>query len=512
MLKELFFRRKLHYFIFFIIFWLFLIKLYDGTLRTYDECYYAEQAREILITKDPLTMHFGLDKNFENDPVYLWSMAAAFKLFGVNEIAARMPSALYGGMTVVTTFLIGRLLYGYLYGITAALILGTTFEFIRFSRYAHLDVCLTFFITLAIYFFIRYETNRIKSKDKTDCKSSGAALSLNSGWNDIIMMALAGGMAILSKNILGSFFVISIICYYIINLDFKGIFNRKIICGFLMTGLLPGIWYIYQYLTNGMEFFKVHFGYIIFKRALNNAVELTPVYQYFKIIALTYLPWLLFLMPGCFLIIKNLFWKNPAISEMRLKYSNRLAFLILLYPAVFLTIMSSSQAKKGWYIMSVYPFFALISALFIADYIFSKKLKKLLAFNGYIAGFIVFAIFIISLFPVKVYKNDNLIFKNEFKNFADSRPELKYKKDTIIPVDTDSDPFDYKLPMMFYSQLYPDVPVKSSGMDIKKFSDKTKYYLCETQKFDKMCKDFNFNNGSLEIFVKTSDYILWNLK
>ncbi len=501
MISCLYRTKKLHILLVFLAFWLFSIRLYDGTLRTYDECYYAQQASEILTSGDWFTMHHALLKNFENDPMYLWSMAVSFKLFGFTEFAARIPSALYGTLTVLTVFLTGKLLRNYLFGIVSALIMATTWEFIRFARYAHLDVCLAFFSALAVYNFLRYEKLRLYSPEKY--MDRGLKLS--------ILMGICAGFAILSKNLLGTFPLIAVIVYYSALFDLKAIFNSRLAAGFISAAVLPGAWYAYQYFTNGAEFFKVHFGYIIFKRAFNNAVELTPVYQYFKIIALTYIPWLIILIPGVYLIAKNSY--ALLIKKESVKNFSRLFLFELIFCAVLLFVMSASSAKKGWYIMSVYPAFAIISAFGLSAFKRFGSGAGLMRFAEKTMLLMFLCVFLISVLPVKVYNSTNGEFKRDFKAFAEANPGLKMKRGVIRAVEISDDYFDYQLPMLFYSRMIPEQSIKFGEFLKTAGTAKEMYYLFDAKKFEELKKGTAETElKAFETTLKTPNYIMGRMR
>lgn len=498
----LFKTRKLHILLVFLALWLFSLRLHDGTLRTYDECYYAEQAREILITGDPLTMHHALEKNFENDPVYLWSMAAMFKIFGVCEFAARFPSAIYGALTVLTVFLIGRFLKNYSFGILSGLILATTFEFVRFSRYAHLDVCLSFFVTAAIYNFLRYERLRANGPAGRDRP-----------WKRALLMGIFAGFAVLSKNILGAFALAAIVLYYVLALRPAAIFDARLLAGFFAAAFIPGLWYAYQHFANGAVFFQTHFGYILLKRALDNATEAVPFYQYFKIIATTYIPWLFLLLPGVYYLLRRHlpFLKNPRPKV----YIDPLIFYPALFAAVHLAVMSAGQAKKGWYIMPVYPAFALLCSLAVfhlwapSGRAGREKIMKLV--SGVFA-FLLFAVFVTTVFPVKVYRSTNDAYKNDFAALAARDPKIAWRRGAVQPVEVGDDYFDYQLPLVFYAGVIPDRSVGASAAREQIAAGSEKYYFVNREKYDKIRDACGVAEDSAEIAASSAEYVMWRVK
>src|ERR1035437_1692152 len=66
-----------------------------------DEGRYAEIPREILERGDLITPTLNYVHYFEKPPLLYWINALSLKLFGMNEFAARLPSALCGLLTVL---------------------------------------------------------------------------------------------------------------------------------------------------------------------------------------------------------------------------------------------------------------------------------------------------------------------------------------------------------------------------------------------------------------------------
>ncbi len=57
---------------------------------------FAEAARQMTVTGDWITPYFNSVTRFDKPPLIYWLMAIAYSTFGVNEFAARLPSALAG--------------------------------------------------------------------------------------------------------------------------------------------------------------------------------------------------------------------------------------------------------------------------------------------------------------------------------------------------------------------------------------------------------------------------------
>src|SRR5580704_3470378 len=105
-----------------------------------DEPRYMSIARAMLRTGDWVTPRLYGQPWFEKPALYYWAAAAAFRLFGVNEFAARLPAALAALLaTVAMTWAALRC-----YGLDAAwltlLMLPATLASVGFARAATPDM------------------------------------------------------------------------------------------------------------------------------------------------------------------------------------------------------------------------------------------------------------------------------------------------------------------------------------------------------------------------------------
>lgn len=118
-----------------------------------DEGRNAEVAREMLVSGDLITPHFNSLVYLDKPAVYFWLVAASFRLLGVNEWAARMPSALLALGTMLLTWFLARRMFGGSAGLRAGIILATTPLAIAYSRLVIFDMTLAFLITAALVCF-----------------------------------------------------------------------------------------------------------------------------------------------------------------------------------------------------------------------------------------------------------------------------------------------------------------------------------------------------------------------
>ncbi len=135
-----------------------LTGLGDRGLVEPDEGRYAEIAREMVVSGDWLVPHLNGIPHFQKPPVIYWTTAISLKFFGINEWAARLPSALAAAATLLLAAGIGRRLGGPRIGLAAAGVLLTCLEFFVLARSLTPDMMMTFWIVAAIACFLRRAT------------------------------------------------------------------------------------------------------------------------------------------------------------------------------------------------------------------------------------------------------------------------------------------------------------------------------------------------------------------
>jgi 4-amino-4-deoxy-L-arabinose transferase-like glycosyltransferase len=150
-----------------------------------DEGRNAEVAREMLVSGDLITPHFDTLTYLDKPAVYFWLVAGSFRLWGINEWAARLPSALLALGTMLLAWYLGRRMFGDSAGLRAGIIFATTPLAIALSRLVIFDMTLAFLVTVALVcFWFARESN------------------FKRAWLDVAMFA-AMGVATITKGPVG---------------------------------------------------------------------------------------------------------------------------------------------------------------------------------------------------------------------------------------------------------------------------------------------------------------------
>ena len=105
-----------------------------------DEPRYAWIARDMAETGDWITPRLYGQPWFEKPPLYYWGAAISFKLFGVSEAAARLPSAISALLATLALAWLAWRLYGAETARWMLLLLPTTVGMIGFSHAAATDM------------------------------------------------------------------------------------------------------------------------------------------------------------------------------------------------------------------------------------------------------------------------------------------------------------------------------------------------------------------------------------
>jgi 4-amino-4-deoxy-L-arabinose transferase-like glycosyltransferase len=115
----------------------------------------AQIARNMFTSGDWVTARIDGVVYFEKSPLVYWLMAAAYKVFGVHDWAARIPIALSSIALAWLTLAFGKWAFGKRAGFCAGLVMATCIGLWLFTRILIPDVMLTFAIALAMWAFLR---------------------------------------------------------------------------------------------------------------------------------------------------------------------------------------------------------------------------------------------------------------------------------------------------------------------------------------------------------------------
>lgn len=340
---------------------LLFIGLGSAPLIDPDEGRYAEIPREMLEKGDFVTPTLNYVKYFEKPPLLYWLNAASMTVFGHNEFAARVPSALSGLVTILLVYAIGRRLYDRRTGLLAALILGSSTGFLLLSRIILTDMLLTCCLSTALFaFLLAVQTTGIYRRR----------------W--FYLFFAACGLSVLAKGLIGIVLPGGILFWYLL-LSRQWRILREIpwIGGLVVLLAVCAPWFILVSRQNPefAQFFFIHEHFQRFTSKVHGRYQ--PAWYFVPIILVSLFPWSLSI-PAT--LLRN-------IASWHGKGNTTTHFLVI-WPVIIFTFFSLSSSKLAPYMLPIYPPLAILIAHRYSD-ILKTGPQRLTPLTGLIAALIV---------------------------------------------------------------------------------------------------------------------------
>ena len=318
-----------------------------GSIGLVDETepLFVEAARQMTVTGNWITPYFNQVTRFDKPPLIYWLMAIGFQAIGVNEWAARLPSAIAGTLLVGFCFYVLKRFVPsktapYLGSAIVAFNLITLF----FGRLGYSDMLLSACLGGSLLaFFLGYADSNQRWY-----------------WTFYVLMALA----VLTKGPVGVVLPSAIVLIFLIWAGrFREVLREmKPIRGFAVFLLISVPWYLLAYLQNGQVFIDSFFG-------VHNIDRFTSVvnqhsgswYYHFVIVLIGFFPWSLCLPAA----IVHVFTPSKWRQQDRSQHLKRFA---LVWFAVVLLFFTIAVTKYITYTLPLYPAAAILVTLWFVDY------------------------------------------------------------------------------------------------------------------------------------------------
>jgi 4-amino-4-deoxy-L-arabinose transferase-like glycosyltransferase len=313
----------------------------------------------------------------DKSPFPLYPMIVSLRVFGLNETAARVSSALFGLGILVQVFLISRHFYGKRAAVFAVFILSTSTQLVfdHGLRTANIDSITLFFLTGAISCWLLVERGDYR----------------------IISTMASLGAAFLCK---GPIIAIPI-CAILLSIPLNNSFRRSsaipLLVGFLLVCALVLPWYFYMYKLFGYEFIRNNVLRNFLQRYAAGIEGHNQGDMYFLDILLS---------------PKNFLWYGVAVVSLvnffrRFSQERRLEdFVLIGWVLASFMIVNQSQTKLDWYIFPLYPPLAIMSAKTLDDFIGNEDyLNK----TAYYLGLIVCVTFLFNHWLFALGRGSNLV-------------------------------------------------------------------------------------------------------
>lgn len=241
-----------------------------------DENFYVESSLRMVESGDYITPVYHEKKRFAKPILYYWMVVSSYEIFGVSLSSARLPSVLLGTLSIGLIFLLACRLFDSRVGLFSAFILPSVYLHFQISRWSTTDMALSFFVLLALYFFVLL----FQSNFQKNIYAYLFYLSLGLGF------MVKGPPAILIPGLTALGFLIAI--------KRKGWFaDLRVGWGLVILLIIIVPWFAAMFVMHGEEF-KNH---IVGNEIKNRLVHDTPFSFYYVGVLFRYqLPWSLFFL------------------------------------------------------------------------------------------------------------------------------------------------------------------------------------------------------------------------
>lgn len=311
-----------------------------------DEGRNSEKAREILLLSDWITPHENFHPVLDKPIFFYWLIALSYKLFGISEWAARLPSALAALGCVALVYFFARAHWGKAQALWSGLILLTCVEFFTLARVVIFDMPLTFFLTLAL------------------CAFYGASHSDNVRHRRMLcfLMYSAIGAATLIKGLIGIVVPgMVLFCYLSLTQQWSIMRRIYLVPGALLFLAIVLPWYL-QVGARHEGYLRYFFWDEHFGRFASDEFDRTQPWYYFILVGLIgFFPW-------------TLLWPFVVSSFRRRACDDKTLFLLLWTGLPFL-FFSASKSKLPHYILPIFPALAILTASQLVSMFHQSKKK-----------------------------------------------------------------------------------------------------------------------------------------
>lgn len=347
-----------------------------GSIGLVDETepLFAEASRQMFVTGDWITPFFNGETRFDKPALIYWCQAIAYWIFGVNEWAVRLPSALAAmGLISLGFYTIQWHLarQDYLERITrptrrwltaglGAAVMALSSQMIVWGRTGVSDMLLVACMDSALLcFFLAYAQPSSQSEVKAR-------------WYLAFYVLIAG--AILTKGPVGIVLPALIIGIFLLYLGNAKAILREMrpLTGLLITLCLSLPWYLLVIWRNGENYINSFFGYHNIERFTSVVNRHSaPWYFYFFVVLVGFAPYSVYL-PLAMARLK--FWQ-PKYWRSQKRSSQLGLFAFIWFIGVF-GFFTTAVTKLPSYVLPLMPAAAILVALLWSDLLKDEKITE----------------------------------------------------------------------------------------------------------------------------------------
>jgi 4-amino-4-deoxy-L-arabinose transferase-like glycosyltransferase len=331
-----------------------------------DEPRYAQVAREMLTRHDWITPTLSGSPWLEKPPLYYWQAMIAYKIFGVSDWAARLPSALDAFALVFAVYwFLRRFRPGF--ELDGALMLASASGIAGYARAASMDLPLTAAFAIAMLAWYAW----FESGNRSYLAAFYAFIALAMLAKGPVAPALAAGIIAIFAAAESS-----------AQLPWKTIVRKTLwLPGILLFCALGLPWYVMVQLRNPQFFHEFIIEHNLARFSTNLYHHPEPFWYYVPVTLLGWVPWAVFVAAACV-------W---AARRLRNRDADNLSAFLLIWIAVTVVFFSMSQSKLPGYILPAIPPGIILLSQYVRARIGSKPRPATTALHAALTGTLVFS-------------------------------------------------------------------------------------------------------------------------
>lgn len=347
--------------------------LSNRALWSPDEGRYSEIPREMVETGDWITPRLNGIKYFEKPALFYWLQAVSIKLFGLDEWALRLWTALFGFLGALAAYGTGHALFGRRAGLIAVVVLTTSPLYYLMARAITLDMAVSVLLTGALFAFLL-------GVRLPECRARSFYL--------YAFYALCA-LAVLTKGLIGIVLPAMVISAWIVLLwDWRLLLSIRLPTGLLLFLAVAAPWHVLVSRVNP-EFADFYFIYNQLERYLTDSPATHGRYQpwwfFLPVLVLGMLPWIA-LVPQAL---------RAAWPAWHVREQHREELFLILWAVLVFAFFSASGSKLIPYILPTLPPLALLLGRYLAPAWAAPPIRGLrlgfwlfLGFGGLLAAFV----------------------------------------------------------------------------------------------------------------------------
>jgi 4-amino-4-deoxy-L-arabinose transferase-like glycosyltransferase len=309
-----------------------------------DEPRYAQVAREMLERSDWITPVLGGQAWLEKPPLYYWQAMLAYSVFGVSDVAARIPAAIDATLLVIAVYLFFRRFRRGV-EVDAALITASCAGMIGYARAASMDMALAAAFSIGMLAWWAW-------RESEKCR-----------YLALFYIFIALGM--LAKGPVAPFLAAAVIVLFALGTrEYRLVLKTLWLPGVLLFCAVALPWYVAVQVRNPQFFREFILEHNLARFSSDLYHHRQPFWYYLPVTALAFLPWTVFVITAMVQSLRVWWAERKTVSpEPDLQWQFSLfACCWLVVPVVFFSI---SQSKLPGYILPSIPAGALLLALYL---------------------------------------------------------------------------------------------------------------------------------------------------